>query len=71
MILPMILFAFHCISRSQLVGVGVKSGPEFILTSPASISATVPASAAQPQIVDLTSRESLDVLAVNSVVNFH
>ena len=35
MILPMIPLVFHCISRRELVGVGVKSVPGFILISPA------------------------------------
>ena len=34
-ILPLILFAFHCISRRQLVGVGLETGPGFISISPA------------------------------------
>ena len=34
-ILPLIPFAFHCISRRQLVGVGVESGQGFIFISPA------------------------------------
>ena len=29
-IFPLILFAFHCISRRQLLGVGVETGPGFI-----------------------------------------
>ena len=32
-ILPLIPFAFHCISRRRLVGVGVESGPGFISIS--------------------------------------
>ena len=32
---PLIPFAFHCISRRQLVGVGVETGPGFIWISPA------------------------------------
>ena len=31
-IFPLISFAFHCISRRQLVGVGVETGPGFIST---------------------------------------
>ena len=31
----LILFAFHCISCRQLVGVGVETGPGLILISPA------------------------------------
>ena len=34
-ILPLIAFALHCISRRQLVGVGVEIGPGFISISPA------------------------------------
>ena len=34
-IFPLIPFAFHCISRTQLVGVGVETGPGFISISPA------------------------------------
>ena len=34
-IIPLIPFAFHCISRTQLVGVGVETGPGFISISPA------------------------------------
>ena len=34
-ILSLIPFAFDCISRIQLVGVGVESGPGFISISPA------------------------------------
>ena len=34
-IFSLIAFAFHCISRRQLVGVGVETGPECILISPA------------------------------------
>ena len=34
-IFPLIQFAFHCISRRQLVGVGVEIGPGFISISPA------------------------------------
>ena len=34
-ICPLILFAFHCIRRRQLVGVGVETGPGFISISPA------------------------------------
>ena len=31
---PLIPFAFHCIGRRQLVGVGVETGPGFISISP-------------------------------------
>ena len=34
-IFPLIPFAFHCISRRQLVGVGVETGLGFISISPA------------------------------------
>ena len=34
-IFPLIPFAFHCISRRQLVGAGVETGPGFIYISPA------------------------------------
>ena len=34
-IYPLIPFAFHCIRRRQLVGVGVKTGQGFISISPA------------------------------------
>ena len=34
-ILPLIPFTFHCISRRQIVGAGVESGPWFISISPA------------------------------------
>ena len=34
-IFPLIPFAFHCISRRQLVGVGVETHPGFILISSA------------------------------------
>ena len=34
-IFPLIPFVFHCISRRQLVSVGVESGPGFISISPA------------------------------------
>ena len=34
-ILPLIPFAFHCISRRQLVGVVGETGPGFISISPA------------------------------------
>ena len=34
-IFPLSPFAFHCISRRQLVGVSVESGPGFISISPA------------------------------------
>ena len=34
-IYPLIPFAFHCISRRQLVGVGVDTVPGFISKSPA------------------------------------
>ena len=34
-IFPLIRFAFHCISRRQLVGVGVETGPGSISISPA------------------------------------
>ena len=34
-IFPLIPFAFHWISRRQLVGAGVESGPGFISMSPA------------------------------------
>ena len=33
-IFPLIPFAFHCISHRQLLGVGVETGPGFILISP-------------------------------------
>ena len=51
MILPLIPFKFHCISRRQLVGVGVESGNGFISISrhtEAEFGAAVPASAASP-----------------------
>ena len=35
MIFPLIAFAFHCITRRQLVGVGVETGQKFISISPA------------------------------------
>ena len=35
MIFPLIPFALHCISRRQLFGVGVESGPGIISISPA------------------------------------
>ena len=34
-IFPLIPFVFHCISRRQLVGVGVETGPGLISISPA------------------------------------
>ena len=34
-IFPLIPVVFHCISRRQLVGVGVETGPGFISISPA------------------------------------
>ena len=34
-IMKQISFLFQCISQSQIVGVGVESGPGFILISPA------------------------------------
>ena len=34
-IFPLIPFSFHYISRRQLVGIGIESGPRFILISPA------------------------------------
>ena len=50
-ILPLIPFAFHCISSRQLVGVAVETGPGFIsyrrLTE-AEVGAAVPASTAPP-----------------------
>ena len=33
-IFPLIQFAFHCIRRRQLVGVGFETGPGFISISP-------------------------------------
>ena len=35
LIFPLIPFAFHCIRRRQLVGVGVETGQGFISISPA------------------------------------
>ena len=67
-IFPPILLSFHCTSRRQLVGVGVETGPGFILISPAhcswSNSAGTDCFATKG---DLTSRESTEVLAIDSV----
>ena len=50
-IFPLIPFAFHCINRRQLVGVGVETGPGFISYrrhTEAKVGAAVPASVAPP-----------------------
>ena len=69
-IFPLIQFAFHCISRRQLVGVGVETGPGFISISPAYRSRSWSSRAGidrSATIGDLTSRESSEALAIDSV----
>ena len=69
-IFPFIPFAFHWIRRRQLVGVGVNTGPGFILISPAHLSRSRSSSAGIGHSAtksDLTSRKSSEVLAINSV----
>ena len=66
----LILFAYHCINRRQLVGVGVESGPDYF-----DIAGTLKQKSEQQcwhrplrhQKGDLTIRESSEVLAVDSV----
>ena len=67
MIFELIPVAFYCISRRQLVGVGVESGPGFISISPAHLSRSRSSRKARNQKGDLTSRKDSEVLAVDSV----
>ena len=69
-IFPLIPFAFHCIKRRQLVGVGVEIGPWFISISSAHWSrsrSSSAASAAPPPKSDLTREESSEALVIDSV----
>ena len=73
-IFPLIQFALHCISRRQLVGVGVKTGPGFISISPAHWSRSLSSSAGIDRSAtkgDLTSRERSEALAIDSVSRWY
>ena len=48
MVLPLVPFAFHCISGRQLVGVGVQGSFKYRWHTEAEVKAAVPASAAPP-----------------------
>ena len=71
MIFPRIPFALHCISRRQIVGGGVESGPwvHFDITGTLKQNSELQYRhrPLRHQKGDLTSRESWEVIAVDSV----
>ena len=70
-ILPLIPLAFHCISRRQLVGVGVETGPGIISISPSHVSRSRSNSECigryDTKKGDLTIGESQEALAIDIV----
>ena len=70
MIFQLMQFAFHCISRRQLVGVGVdtvQGSFRFRRHTEAEFGAALSASALRHQKGDLTRRECSEALAIDGV----